>query len=240
MRELGSEEWNLGYARNFALLYSKSINADAVLFMDDDIEIKNLKLLDDLFNSLNKYKICGANISGLIDDSILGHIATDLKIYNPRMLSGGCMAFKPKGIENYFLNNYNEDWIWLCLESENQEYKQTGDVFQNKADPFTNFQKRVLFQEFGEIIIDGIFDILKTHDFEILSKKSFWQKILVEREEYLNLLIINAQNQDKPRYYEIVNYVRQSLGIFNSTSFASLFKKYFYNRNLFHKLFKFI
>lgn len=28
LRELGSTEWNLGYARNFALLYSKSIHAN--------------------------------------------------------------------------------------------------------------------------------------------------------------------------------------------------------------------
>lgn len=94
LREFGHSEWNLVYARNFALLYAKSLGFEKVLFMDDDILVPNLGLIEELFLSIDNYQFVGANVVGLVDDSILGHIATDLSIVNDRMLSGGFMAYK--------------------------------------------------------------------------------------------------------------------------------------------------
>jgi glycosyltransferase involved in cell wall biosynthesis len=45
LRELGSTEWNLGYARNFAMMYSKAEHFEKVLFTDDDIQVPNLNLI---------------------------------------------------------------------------------------------------------------------------------------------------------------------------------------------------
>src|ERR1035437_8572337 len=166
LREVGSMEWNLGYARNFALLYSKYLGLEKVLFTDDDIQVPYLKLIEELFQSINNYQFVGANILGLVDDSALGHIATDLGINNERMLSGGFMVFNPNKIEHFFLNNYNEDWIWLFLQLKEKEYLQTGEVFQELTNPLTSYKTKVIFQEFGEIALDGILDLFKEASYD--------------------------------------------------------------------------
>ena len=44
----GTVEWNLGYMRNFALLYAKALKLETVLFMDDDITVRDKHLIDKL------------------------------------------------------------------------------------------------------------------------------------------------------------------------------------------------
>jgi hypothetical protein len=74
LRQIGNSEWNLGYSRNFALLFSKAIGIDKALFIDDDITVHNINLVSSSFKLLEKYDFVGANITGIDDDSIIGHI----------------------------------------------------------------------------------------------------------------------------------------------------------------------
>lgn len=240
LRKPGTSEWNLGFARNFALLYSKWLNADKVLFMDDDIQVQNLKLIDDLFQSIKGFQFVGANIKGLVDDSALGHIATDLGIFNERMLSGGFMVFNPNSIDQYFLNNYNEDWIWLFLQLKRKKYFQTGEVFQELTNPLANYQNKIIFQEYGEIALDGILDLFNKDSYDSLVEISFWKRILAEREKYLNVLSEKAKKQNMSEYIEIIDWIKKHSTNFKAETFASLFEKYFADRILFTSIFKFL
>ncbi|RYE56063.1 MAG: hypothetical protein EOP48_08820, partial [Sphingobacteriales bacterium] len=208
LRELGSTEWNLGYARNFALLYSKSIHSDKVLFMDDDIQVLDLKVIEDLLHRINQFQFVGANITGLVDDSILGHIATDLGIFNETMLSGGFMIFDPRTIDQYFLNNYNEDWIWLFLQLRGREYLHIGEVFQELSNQHDS-EEKILFQEYGEIALDGILDLFKEKSYDSLIEVSFWLRILSERKEYLNLLSEKAKEKNGATNLQIAELVER-------------------------------
>lgn len=192
LREIGCTEWNLGYARNFALLYAKYLGSDKVLFMDDDIEVRSISLIDELFNLLNQYKFVGAKICQMTDHSILEYIAIDLGIKNPIMLSGGFMAFNPETINHYFLNIYNEDWIWLHFQLKNETYFQTGCVFQSSTNPFFKYKQRILFQEFGEIAIDGLLELFNGGSYDLLTEFAFWERIVKMREEFLNELLKKA------------------------------------------------
>lgn len=237
LRLIGNTEWNLGYARNFALLYSKSLGLEKVLFTDDDIQVPNLNLIEELFLSKNDYQFVGAHILGLVDDSVLGHIATDVGIMNERMLSGGFMVFNPFEIDHFFFNNYNEDWIWLFLQLKEKKYLQTGEVFQALSNPLENYKNKIVFQEFGEIILDGILDLYPDGLFENLLSLDFWQRILIERNEYLFNLeerAIAIKNQD---YLKIIQYVNSNSINFKAIIFANLFEKYFSNRSVFNTLF---
>lgn len=238
LREPGSSEWNLGYVRNFGLLFSKAISSDKVLFMDDDIMVHNLNLIDTLFETIDKFQFVGANISGLVDDSVLGHIATDLGVFNERMLSGGFMVFSPKNIDNYFMNNYNEDWIWLFLQLKEKKYLQTGDVIQELSNPFDNYQSKVIFQEQGEIALDGILNLFKEDSYDTLTNIIFWKKMLAEREIYLDLLCKKAKKQNKSEYVEIIEYTKQQSTSFKAEAFSELFKEYFTNRIHFNRIYK--
>lgn len=237
LRELGDINWNLGYARNFALLFSKSASFDKVLFSDDDIIVTDNKLIQKLFHSLDTFKFAGANIAGLIDDSLLGHIATEMDIENERTLSGGFMVYKPKIIKHFFLNNYNEDWIWILLQMKNENLLQIGDVFQEIKDPFDNYKSKVIFQEFGELVLDGVFNCYNGGSFDNLTNISFWDQIVKDRTEYLKMLTEKAHLSSKGKSLEIINWVKLNSEIFHAEIFQNLFTQYAKDRLLFLKLY---
>ncbi len=234
LRNLGNQEWNLGYARNFALLYSKALGLDCVLFMDDDIRSTTKGLIYELFDALNCYRFTGANITGLVDDSILGHIATSVNITNDRMLSGGFMAFKPSQIEDFFLNIYNEDWIWLFLQLKREKYLQEGDAIQNICNIIDNYQFKVLFQEKGEVVLDGILDLLDADSFNELEDDAFWDRIIEERKDYIKLLNEKSKNEE---YLNVILYVQNNFLEYNSKFYSNLFREYFANNVLFKTLY---
>lgn len=237
LRPPGSNDWNLGYARNFALVFSKSLSLENVLFMDDDIQVLSLDVVEILFEALKSYKFTGANIVGLVDDSVLGHIATDLDIHNERMLSGGFMAFNPNAISDYFLNIYNEDWIWLFLQLKGEKYLQTKEVVQELKNPLEAYEGKIVFQEFGEIVLDGILGLFDNLSNEALSDIIFWERILYERDEYLKKLIRASANKGLTNYMKIITYVQSNSKHFRPLDFKSLLEEYFNNRNAFQKLF---
>jgi hypothetical protein len=237
LRDLGEPSWNLGYARNFAMMYSKAKHFENILFMDDDIQAPNVNLITKLFQLLGEYKFVGANIEGLVDDSALGHIATDVEVVNERMLSGGFMAYNPNKIDHFFFNNYNEDWIWLFLQLKDDRYLQTGEVFQELSDPLFNYKEKIIFQEFGEIALDGILDLYKEGSYDSLIQLSFWERMIQEREEYLELLASKAHNTDNTKSLEIVSWVKNNSEKFNAELFRKLFEDYFTNRIKFIQLY---
>lgn len=238
LRELGSSEWNLGYARNFALLYAKAEGFQRVLFMDDDIQVPKLSIFEELFSNLNSYKFTGANIKGLIDDSVLGHVAASVQVTNKRMLSGGFMALSTIGIDQFFLNNYNEDWIWLFMQLKNSKYLQKGQVFQALVDPFANYEDKVIFQEFGEIVLDGVLDLYEYGSYDTLTDIAFWQRMIRERREYLELLEKKSEQISNEYNIEILKCVKGHSKSFTAELFKDLFHNYFENRKAFLELYQ--
>ncbi len=237
LRRPGNFDWNLGYMRNFALLYAKKLNLEKVLFMDDDIQVLSLKTILDLFKLKNKYELVGANITGMVDDSILGHIATDLGIHGEKMLSGGFIVFNPKTIQNYFLNIYNEDWILFFFQLENNKYLQTGEVVHTVKNPYLKYKSKIIFQEFGEIAIEGILKLESNEYSSKLLLTGFWEKILSLRIEYLEELISISLQMDKTNYLKMLKWLKSDYSRFNARSFANLFKEYYIKKPIFLKLY---
>ncbi len=238
LQEPGHNGWNLGYARNFALIIAKSLALDRILFMDDDIYVEKPELIDALFNLLSLHAFSGANIKGLIDDSILGHIATDLGIENERMLSGGFMAFNPNKIDHFFFNNYNEDWIWLFLQLKGKTYLQFGEVYQELSNPLKNYEEKIMFQEFGEISLDGVMDLYKIGEYNTLKQLQFWDRLLNERENYLSMLYEKVKHGNRTNDAEIIQLARKHSSNFTAETFTNLYAQYYEQRESFLKLYK--
>ncbi|MBK9515406.1 MAG: hypothetical protein IPO05_17750 [Flavobacteriales bacterium] len=78
LREPGYPDWNLSYVRNFALLLARSMGRERVWYMDDDIRVPDIGLIDELFSLLTDVSFAGAHVDGMPDQSILGHIAADV------------------------------------------------------------------------------------------------------------------------------------------------------------------
>lgn len=237
-RQLGNNEWNLGYARNFALLISKINNANKVLFLDDDIIIPNTEIVFNTFKLLDQYDFVGANIIGMIDDSIMGHISNDLELIDTdeRTLSGGFLAFNFKKIKHPFINVYNEDWIWLFFHSNETKFLQSEGVFQNDYNPYLGYKEKILFQEIGEIIITGILSLNRYDSRTFTSSDVFWINIIKERRNYLIELYEIAVNLANNEIIEMINLVINYLDKINSQFFLELFLDYFNADLLFNEL----
>ena len=194
-------------------------------------------MIDTLFQSLDDYNFVGANIKGLVDDSVLGHIATDIGVVNEKMLSGGFMLFNPHRIGHFFLNNYNEDWIWLFLHLNGNKFLQEGEVYQKLSNPLFDYKAKVMFQEFGEIALDGVLDLYKGDSFEALAQLSFWERLVKERLEYLEMLRNRAVEANKRDYEDVITWIQANSRIFTAEIFRNLFQTYFENRIDFINLF---
>lgn len=227
-RQLGNAEWNLGFARNYALLLTRINNIERVLFMDDDIIIPNNDIIISSFNLLEKYDFIGTNIGGMVDDSILGHISTDLGLIDDfeRAFSGGFLAFNSKIVKLPFLNIYNEDWIWLFLHSNEKKHLQPKCVIQNYFNPYEKFKEKIIFQEYGEIIVTGIVLAKKEGDLELLMSNVFWERVIIERKGYVMELYEFAKISNKTNIVAMIDWLLQNCFKFESEFFSECFNDY--------------
>lgn len=214
--------WNLGNCRNFALDYAKRNNYNNVLFCDDDITVEKQEDYDYGFDILND-NFVSYKIEGMKDDSIIGHIATSLNIIDDnKFLSGGFLYFEPQKIKHKFLNIYNEDWILQMIESDKEIVLSEKKVFHAIFDPFKNYKQKILFQEYGEIFVSGLFKKELNID---TSNEHFWNKIIEERKNDINLmedLIIKDKHR---KTLEIVKYLKENYYLYNPDFFKSLYLK---------------
>ena len=236
LREPGNIEWNLGYMRNFALVYATSLKLSKALFIDDDITVTDIQVIDRLFELTDRYMFAGAHISGMLDDSILGHVATAMEMPNERMLSGGCLAFNVNKVNHYFLNNYNEDWIWLYLQFATKSYIQTGEVFQAISEPLKSYRENGVFQEFGERALEGVMVSCHLNDLNLLISGEFWINTIRERIKYLQELRSIAIKLSKNEFVTIIEFIETQTKGYDAPTMCQVFENYFLKLESFKKL----
>lgn len=180
---LGDKTWNLGIARNFALDHSVTLGYEKVLFLDDDIKEINESKIDKGFSVLNKDCFVSCTLKGLEDNSIVGHIAKKVGILDDgdKMLSGGFLFLSPASISNRFYNIYNEDWIMQLLENQKEKIILPYSVCHN-VDQVVNWTiDLAIFQEFGELVVDGLLENKNALSMDYL----FWDVIIENRIRYI-------------------------------------------------------
>ncbi|MEQ9404330.1 MAG: hypothetical protein RIM99_12125 [Cyclobacteriaceae bacterium] len=196
---LGDNTWNLGIARNFALEHSVQRRYKKVLFIDDDISGINQEKIDEGFSTLTENNLVSCNLLGQVDDSIIGHIATEVGVTdsNPRMLSGGFFFLTPLTVTHRFFNIYNEDWILQLLEKEKEKITIPFEVYHSINRNLKWTLDQALFQEFGELVVEGFFE----NDNALFLDSSFWNKILQSRIKFIEEIISRVEKfRDQLKY----------------------------------------
>jgi len=223
---IGSKKWNLGNARNFATDFAITNRCEKILFLDNDILFKNSVDVEDGFRILNDCNFVSYKITGMVDDSIVGHIANRFKYFNSeiRMLSGGVFYLKPDFLNYRFTNIYNEDWIIQLLEFEKERVLYATEVVQKPYDPFLNYKEKVLFQEYGEIFVKGLIEVYRKDLNEAFSL-DFWKRILVERIYYLRELTQIASELKEEEFISILIWLKKNYNLYNEKYFYTLMHK---------------
>jgi glycosyltransferase involved in cell wall biosynthesis len=235
LKLLGDGEWNLGFARNHALLLAFMFGLEKVLFLDDDIYIADTGLVHDIFSALDQYQVVGSKVAGMPDDSLLGHMSTKANIEQKRLYSGGCLAFKMDIVDECFLNIYNEDWIWQYMQLKAHPHTLLGEVYHELFNPFDKWKQKIVFQELGELFVDGLDHAVATDDFRQIELEEYWNGQLEERKDYLRDLKIKFETVDECEFPNMVRYLLEHYPVIGGHYCSKIFKNYFIQKKLFHK-----
>lgn len=225
-------EWTLGYARNYAILFGRTMGKNKMLMMDDDIMIKAPNDIGKIFHCIEDFQYVGARINRMPDDSIVGHTYRTGGEIQKRYVSASFLAFDLDKISNYFFNIYNEDWIWLFLETDGKEVETTVDVFHMTYNPFENAERKALFQENGEILWEGTYLAPITKRNETLINPTFWREVLEHRKrqiEYFDSLQISKEVL--PIAQQLNKVLLNHIQTLQPNYFAKIFQNYFNNLN---------
>ncbi len=227
---LGASYWSLGYVRNYAIILSKILGYKQVLFMDDDITIKNSDTVEIIMDKLNDYDFIGAQISGMPDYSITDKLADlcGLKHGMSETPSGGFLAFNLSAVSEYFLNYYNEDMIWIYLHHPNTKILKYGEVYQQPYNIFENGIERASKQTFGEVLIRGVYAAFEQRKNSVLLQNTFWEDTLNEEIECIKKIDrLCKEKEIESIGIDICNEVLSHLSNLHPDDFVKIFVNYF-------------
>jgi hypothetical protein len=183
---LGDRAWRLGQLRNYALLLGSMMGKNRLLMIDDDIVIEDQHLMGRTLSLLNRFPIVGANTIGMPDFSVTGHIESSLGDSPLTFISGQYMAVDLKVVRWSFPAMYNEDWIFALLHAIGRPVGRYGAVRQLEYDMTSGVLNRAISQEPGELICEGVAELLLEGLKECqLKSEQFWLDILEYRRDLL-------------------------------------------------------
>ncbi len=112
------------------------------------------------------------------------------------------MFIRPLLSYSFFPKIYNEDWLFMLPHVIDNTICSFGSIQQLPYDPFANPCKAA-FEEFGDIIAEGLYTLLSSNNYDIRFKKEVWDDIINERRE---TLISLKQTFRESRIQEVINY----------------------------------
>ena len=193
--------WDLPTKRNYALYLSRLQGYKKILVLDDDIRGVSPIKLNKGTQLLDSYAISGCFVQDFPDTSVVGHLALVAGEVIYPFLSGSFLFIRPFDVHGFFPNIYNEDWLFMVAPILERSICSFGSIAQLPYDPFSN-PKLATFQEFGDIIADGLYWLIEKKDFGRRHNIDFWQHFILEHRTYL----CNLNNDKRTSLYKkIVN-----------------------------------
>ena len=182
-----SEAWDLPMKRNYVIQHALKMGYEKILLMDDDIRSVNERCLVIGADCLEDYVLAGCFVEDFLDTSVLGHLEKAAGEHIDPFLSGSFLFVRPRGVSGFFPCLYNEDWLFMIPHIMNGSICSFGSIRQVEFDPF-NDMSRPLFQEFGEVMIEGLFALLAAKQYEHRHEIRAWSDIISQRREILHSL----------------------------------------------------
>lgn len=194
--------WDLPLKRNYALYFSRMQSYSKILLMDDDIRNVNSNMLNIGAKCLDNYILAGCFVKDFPDLSVICHLEKISGEEIISFLSGSFLFIRPFSSYSFFPKIYNEDWLFMLPHIIDKTICSFGLIQQLSYDPFENPYKAT-FQEFGEIIAEGIYALLSSNLYDLRFKKEGWEHIINERKETLFSL---KKTFSDPKIQKIIDY----------------------------------
>jgi hypothetical protein len=166
--------------RNLGLVIARMCGWRSVVFLDDDIKVRDQLDLRRVAGLLGQYDMVGLDIGGYPDNSVVCHANRETGGDQDTFVGGGALAFAADRVDSFFPRIYNEDWFFLLGEHGLRDVAVAGRATQRRYDPFAD-PDRARAEEFGDTLAEGVLALLDRGRRLRNADKEFWRTYLRTR-----------------------------------------------------------
>jgi hypothetical protein len=177
--------------RNLALLLSRVVGWERVLFLDDDIYDIEPEHASAAVGLLDRYSVVGLRNVGFPDNSVVCHAFREIGGPQEQFVGAGALAVAPTRTHSFFPAIYNDDWFYLLGDAQPPRVAVTGSMRQKKFDPFAKAE-RARGEEFGDTLAEGLFWLLDDQLSLERADKDYWVSFLHRRARFIDRLIMRV------------------------------------------------
>ncbi|TDC76539.1 hypothetical protein [Actinomadura sp. 7K507] len=172
--------------RNLALMLSHLVGWERVVFLDDDITVRQPEDLRTAAGLLSTYSAVGLSIGGFPDNSVVCHAYRRVDGDQQSFIGGGALAVEVTRHRSFFPNIYNEDWFYLLdAKAGLRQLAVTGEVVQKPYDPFRT-PERARAEEIGDVLAEGVFWLLDQGRSVAEADLCHWADFLARRGRFID------------------------------------------------------
>ncbi|WP_250033294.1 hypothetical protein [Paractinoplanes maris] len=171
--------------RNFGLALAWMAGWERVLFLDDDIDIRDASEVRRAAALLDDYEVVGLDNVGFPDNSVVCHAHRDTGGHQGTFIGSGAMLFRRSRATSFFTSIYNEDWFFLLDPHGLARCAVYGTFSQARFDPYA-VKNRAVTEEFGDCLAEGLFSLLDDgRTLDEAAATPFWEAFRADREEFI-------------------------------------------------------
>jgi hypothetical protein len=171
--------------RNFGLALAWMAGWERVLFLDDDIDIRDASEVRRAAALLDEYEVVGLDNVGFPDNSVVCHAHRDTGGDQGTFIGSGAMLFRRSRATSFFATIYNEDWFFLLDPDGLARCAVYGTFSQARFDPYA-VKNRAATEEFGDCLAEGLFSLLDDgRSLDEAATTQFWAAFRADRERFI-------------------------------------------------------
>jgi hypothetical protein len=151
---------DLSRKRNLGLLLARAMGWRKILFVDDDITLKQTDLAR-IAGQLENYEIAAMTCPDYPDNSVYCHARRMAKLPQDVFVSGAVLGVNCSDLPlPFFPDIYNEDWFFFGEAAASHRLTKAGEAVQAEYNPFGH-PDRAAFEEFGDLLAEGLYSLIQ-------------------------------------------------------------------------------
>ena len=180
---------DLSTKRNLALVLSRMLGWERVVFLDDDIQVPDPDELREAVGLLDTHAAVGLGIGGFPDNSVVCHAYRAVGGEQDTFIGGGALAVAVTRNRSFFPKIYNDDWFYLLNGGKRlQSVATVGQVIQQPYDPYRTTD-RARAEELGDVLAEGIFWLLDQGKTASDGDLAHWRNFLEQRRKFTEQIL---------------------------------------------------
>jgi hypothetical protein len=184
---------DLSSKRNVGLVLARMLGWQRVFFLDDDIRDIAYPDLQRTVDMLGSFSAVGMTVTDFPDNSIVCHANRMTGGPQDVFVSGAALAVDCDSDIGFFPGIYNEDWFFFFdAASRGQLGNSNLEATQLAYYPFAKAE-RAGWQEFGDVIAEGLYSLLHLHLDVEQATSIYWAFFLEERRSFLEDTLSRAE-----------------------------------------------